>query len=140
MGCFYPTVFLYACVCTSSFFHLTSNPWPLFLFRLCKLEFLSVCDWVPIVIVGVKSKEVGRWQSHCGGGWFDLRRRGRLESPPALKSPHSTFIILTTEVKGSLPLSTPFLHCGAANIRGLWDKIQTSNKLTGIFLQRKITQ
>lgn len=118
--------------------HLASNSWPFFSFLTVYwvgifCQFATKCG---AAIVRVMSKKVGRWRPCPGIGWLDLLGGGRLESVLPLKSPHSTLFIPTTVIKGSLSLSTPFLYCGAADIRSVSDKIQTSNKLTRLSLQR----
>lgn len=123
-------------------FHRTGNCWPFFLFwPSAELEFsVSLQLKCGVAIVRVRNKEVGRWRPHCSSGWLNLWESGRLESSMALKSPHSTLSFQQQQLKEVCHYPPPFLLCRAANIRSIRDKIQTSNKLTRLSLQRNIRQ
>ena len=125
--------------CLHISFHLTSNFWSLFLFwPSAELEFsVSLQLSVELPLSGFRAR---KWE---GGGFIMVSANLTSGEEEGMNHPwlwNQTLSFRGEQLKEVYHFLPPFLHCGTANSRSIWGKIQTNNKLTSLLPQRKVRQ
>ena len=120
-------------------FHLTSSSWFPFLFWPSSgLEFsVGLQLNVELSLSGFRAR---KWE---GGGFLTVLANLTSGEEKGLNHPwlwSQTLSFQREQLKEVYHFLPSFLHCGTANSRSIWGKIQTSNKLTSLLLQRKARQ